>query len=146
MVIRLRSNLTSGCLCLITSLFLWWVIPDQISLVNNNAFIDARFVPKILASVIGLCGLILVVQSYLSGDRHLEFNLTTEFRALRYVVMIIAFAYLLPVIGFIPASLLLGLITLVLSGCRERRYYLIVTALVLFLYAVFSFVLQIRLP
>ena len=146
MVIKLPSNLTSGCLCLVTAVFLWLVIPEQISLINNNAFIDARFVPKILAAVIGLCGMILVAQSRMSGDRYLRFDLATELRALRYVVVVIAFAYLLPVIGFIPASLLLGLITLLLSGCRKRNYYLIVIGLVFFLYAVFSFVLQIRLP
>ncbi len=146
MRIRFRSNLAGGILSLGFAAALWVIIPSQISLMNNNAYINARFVPRIIAIAIGIGGVILVLQSLFGKDSYIEINLKKEIKALLYMGLLILYAYVLPIVGYLIATPILGILTLFMSGVKKKIYYVITLVLVGFLYCIFTFLLKIQLP
>ncbi|PIE04624.1 MAG: hypothetical protein CSA76_03110 [Spirochaetales bacterium] len=146
MTVRFKTNLVSGILSVCFSIFLLLIIPRQISLANNNAYINARIVPQIIALLIGAGGIVLIIQSLSGRDSWRQINLRLEARSLLYMAVILLYAFLLPVTGYIITTLVLGVVTLYLSGVRKVKYYLINVILILFLFSVFTFAFNIQLP
>ncbi len=146
MKIRIKSNLAGGILTFGFAAVLWILIPLQISLMNNNAYIDARFVPRIVAIAIGIGGLSLILQSIFGKDTYIELNLRKEAKAVLYIGLLILYAYLLPVAGYLITTPVLGIMTLLISGEKNKKYYAVTLALVGILYCIFTFLLKIKLP
>lgn len=146
MKIKVKSNLAGGLFCILFSIILWIIIPIQVSLNNNNTFIDARFMPKFMAIVIFIAGIMLVVQSRLKEDKMIEINLNNELKSFLYIVVLIIYALLLSNLGFVISSIFLGIMTLLLLKTTNRKYYIIILGLVFVLKVVFNYLLKVPLP
>ena len=115
MKVKLNSNMITGVLFLIVSVALHILIPSQIRTYETSA-VTAATVPTLLIRGMILCSVILLVQGILSKEKT-EYTISgaifTKENLLRlkpviYIAMLIAYALLLPHIGFIISSLLLA--------------------------------------
>lgn len=115
MKVKLNSNMITGVLFLIVSVALHILIPSQIRTFETSA-VTAATVPTLLIRGMILCSVILLVQGILSKEKT-EYTISgaifTKENLLRlkpviYIAMLIAYALLLPHIGFIISSLLLA--------------------------------------
>lgn len=113
MKVKLNSNMITGVLFLIVSVALHILIPSQIRTYETSA-VTAATVPTLLIRGMILCSVILLVQGILSKEKT-EYTISgaifTKENLLRlkpviYIAMLIAYALLLPHIGFIISSLL----------------------------------------
>lgn len=108
MKVKLNSNMITGVLFLIVSVALHILIPSQIRTYETSA-VTAATVPTLLIRGMILCSVILLVQGILSKEKT-EYTISgaifTKENLLRlkpviYIAMLIAYALLLPHIGFI---------------------------------------------
>lgn len=134
MKVKLNSNMITGVLFLIVSVALHILIPSQI-----RGMI--------------LCSVILLVQGILSKEKT-EYTISgaifTKENLLRlkpiiYIAMLIAYALLLPHIGFIISSLLLSNGILLYFGTRKWWFYAIASANVIVAYFAFQ-AMSVTLP
>ena len=125
----------TGVLFLIVSVALHILIPSQIRTYETSA-VTAATVPTLLIRGMILCSVILLVQGILSKEKT-EYTISgaifTKENLLRlkpviYIAMLIAYALLLPHIGFIISSLLLANGILLYFGTRKWWFYAIASA------------------
>ena len=143
MKVKLNSNMITGVLFLIVSVALHILIPSQIRTYETSA-VTAATVPTLL---------ILLVQGILSKEKT-EYTISgaifTRENLLRlkpviYIAMLIAYALLLPHIGFIISSLLLSNGILLYFGTRKWWFYAIASANVIVAYFAFQ-AMSVTLP
>lgn len=147
MNIKFKSNLASGIFSIIFSLVLWFLIPSQVALNRNEGtFLNAQFMPKMVAIIIFIGGILLVLQSRLKEDKTIEISLGNELKSLLYIIVLIIYGVLLSNIGFLFSSIFLGVMTLVLLKNKNWKYYAIIISLVVILKVVFNYLLGVQLP
>ena len=154
MKIKTNTNLTSGILFLIVSVILYLLIPSQIQTIETTQ-VTARTVPSLLFLVMMFCSVILIIQGILNKDKK-TYIISSELfkdpafrkeaKTLIYIVMLLAYALIMPHIGFVPASLLLTNGIIFYFGARKWYFYAIASANVLIAYFVFCNLLQVSLP
>ena len=141
-----------GGLFLIVSVALHILIPSQIRTYETSA-VTAATVPTLLIRGMILCSVILLVQGILSKEKT-EYTISgaifTRENLLRlkpviYIAMLIAYALLLPHIGFIISSLLLANGILLYFGTRKWWFYAIASANVIVAYFAFQ-AMSVTLP
>ena len=137
---------------LIVSVALHILIPSQIRTFETSA-VTAATVPTLLIRGMILCSVILLVQGILSKEKT-EYTISgaifTKENLLRlkpiiYIAMLIAYALLLPHIGFIISSLLLANGILLYFGTRKWWFYAIASANVIVAYFAFQ-AMSVTLP
>lgn len=152
MKVKLNSNMITGVLFLIVSVALHILIPSQIRTYETSA-VTAATVPTLLIRGMILCSVILLVQGILSREKT-EYTISgaifTRENLLRlkpviYIAMLIAYALLLPHIGFIISSLLLSNGILLYFGARKWWFYAIASANVIVAYFAFQ-AMSVTLP
>ena len=151
MKVKLNSNMITGVLFLIVSVALHILIPSQIRTYETSA-VTAATVPTLLIRGMILCSVILLVQGILSKEKT-EYTIsgaifTKENLLLKpviYIAMLIAYALLLPHIGFIISSLLLANGILLYFGTRKWWFYAIASANVIVAYFAFQ-AMSVTLP
>ena len=145
-------NMITGVLFLIVSVALHILIPSQIRTLETSA-VTAATVPTLLIRGMILCSVILLVQGILSKEKT-EYTISgaifTKENLLRlkpviYIAMLIAYALLLPHIGFIISSLLLSNGILLYFGTRKWWFYAIASANVIVAYFAFQ-AMSVTLP
>lgn len=146
MKFKIRTNLTGGILSIAFSAFLFFLIPNQIpveSVVNFG--ITSRSVPYGIAVLIGVCGLILVIQSLvLKKEHYQEIVLKQELRPLLFCVCIVIYLFVMEVDWPISTAAL-GCAILGISKCKKWYHYLITVVLAFVIYYIFAYTLHIRL-
>lgn len=154
MKIKTNTNLTSGVLFLIVSIVLYLLIPSQIQTIETTQ-ITARTVPALLFRIMIICSIVLIVQGALRKDKTTyvispallkDPAFRAEAKTLIYIAMLLAYALIMPHIGFMPASLLLSNGIIYYFGSRKWYFYAIASANVLFAFFVFRNLLQVSLP
>lgn len=144
MKIKLNSNMVAGAIFFAISLALNFLLPSQIKTYETGS-ITAATVPTLLIRCLIACSVILLVQGILSKEKKIyciNAGLFTRvsFRRMKpvvYIAMLLAYAILMPRIGFIIASLLLANGILAYFGTRKRLFYLIASANVFLAYFAF---------
>ena len=60
--LRIKTNLVFGIIAVCTAVALWLIIPRQLpaSLITNEK-IDGRFMPRLLAVLMAICGISCVI-------------------------------------------------------------------------------------
>ncbi len=151
MKVKLNSNMITGVLFLIVSVALHILIPSQIRTYETSV-VTAATVPTLLIRGMILCSVILLVQGILSKEKT-EYTISgaifTRENLLRLkpviIAMLIAYALLLPHIGFIISSLLLSNGILLYFGARKWWFYAIASANVIVAYFAFQ-AMSVTLP
>lgn len=152
MKIRLNSNMVTGGIFLAISGVLYALLPLQIKTYETGS-ITAATVPTLLLRILLICSGILLVQGLLSKEKKeycLDASLFRKDSLKRlkpaiYIAMLLAYAVLMPRIGFIIASLLLANGILAYFGTRKWWFYLIASANVFLAYFLFR-AINVTLP
>lgn len=152
MKIKLNSNMVTGGIFLAISGVLYALLPLQIKTYETGS-ITAATVPTLLLRILLICSGILLVQGLLSKEKKeycLDASLFRRDSLKRlkpaiYIAMLLAYAVLMPRIGFIIASLLLANGILAYFGTRKWWFYLIASANVFLAYFLFR-AINVTLP
>lgn len=146
MVIRFRSNLVSGIFGVLVAILLIIVIPTQIETEKTVTYgITSRTIPYAVAGLIGISGLVLIFKSLvLKKDEIKEIVLKQEIPAFAMFGVIILYLFFYEK-EWPLCTAVLGCAALALSRCKKWYYYLIVVALTVGLYFLFTEVLYVRL-
>ena len=148
--IRLYPALAGSVLFLALACLIFQLMPSQIKIRPDRA-ITARTFPSILAGIM-LCGsLINLGQIFYRRLRkqpleYTELGLLTEVKALILLLFLVIYAVLTPLAGFIPASVIYGILMLFYFRIKNWRYYIIVSVLAIVIGFLFKNVLNVRLP
>lgn len=152
MKIKWNSNMGTGAIFLVISVILHLLIPIQIKTYETGS-ITAATVPTLLIRILLVCSVILLIQGLMSKDKK-EYCISTalfrkeslkRLKPAIYIAMLLAYAVLMPRIGFIIASLLLANGILAYFGTRKWWFYVIASANVFFAYFTFQ-AINVTLP
>lgn len=146
MVIKYRSNLVCGIVAVLFAAVLFFIIPQQISLETTVNFgISSRTIPYGVATLIGVCGLLLIGKSLiLKQDYTKEIVLAQEVPALAMFAVLIGYLFVFEK-EWPLSTVAMGCASLALAKCKKWYYYLIVAAIAIGMYFLFVLVLHIRL-
>lgn len=150
MKIKINSNMVSGVIFLIFSLVVWFLIPVHI-VTDEETFANAQFIPRLLMIIIFLSSISLIAkEAYkkiknIESDK-LEIDLKKESRVLIMFGILIIYTLIMPVIGFIFSSIIVGCVSLVLMKVKNWKYYLTIIISVVIVYYVFQNLLHVQLP
>ncbi|MBE2893696.1 tripartite tricarboxylate transporter TctB family protein [Spirabiliibacterium falconis] len=151
MKIQIKQNLVGGIVFLIFSSLLWWFIPTQIVLRESAEAINSQTFPRIIVGLMWLCSAILVAKEIVlliqkKPVKVVSFDLGEEYRAFILIALLIAYWFLLDALPFLVASLIFVNAFLLLSRCRNWKYYAIVCTTVILVSVVFEHILHVKLP
>jgi len=117
---------------------------------NEMQVIDASFVPRLLASFLIIASLILLVKSFKQVDNS---KLDTckldksSSRVLVIVILMIAYRYILPIIGFEITTILFLTTTMYLFKYKKiLKAFLISLLVTIVIYYIFIFILNVPFP
>ena len=147
MKIRYRYNLSAGCAALLFAAVLFWLIPSQVGIETRAVHgITSRSLPYALSILVAGCGLGLIFQSLiLKKDTVKELEVAKEAKGLLYMVCLALYGICFKK-NFIISTSLIGIVTLAFTRCKKILYYVIVVAVVIVLYLIFTQLLHVRLP
>lgn len=147
MKVKYRSNLVAGIVSVILGIICMLIIPRQIGEDYSATYgITSRTVPYAIAVLWIICGIVLMVQSLVfKKDEIKMIDVSKEAKAVGYMLVILIYAVLFKK-SFLLSTVFLGLATLAFTGSRKKSFYLIVFAVVVILYLLFSKVLHVQLP
>ena len=152
MKIKLNSNMVTGAVFLVISVVLHVLIPYQIKTYETGS-ITAATVPTLLIRCLIVCSAILLIQGVLDKEKK-EYCISgamfqkkslKQLKPVIYMAMLLAYAILMPRIGFIVASLLLANGILLYFGARKWWFYLIASGNVFLAYYAFQ-AINVTLP
>lgn len=154
MKIKYNTEIISGLVFIIVAAVLWLLIPSQIQTLEKSA-INAQTIPRIAIGGLFLCSAGLLIQGLLSHDKkgivitresfHSE-GFRREMRSVIFALMLIAYCFLITLLGFIISTIILVIAILLFYGARKWYYYAIPLAMVGVVYYVFGVLLRISLP
>lgn len=147
MKIRYHSNLSAGCFSIVLAVILFLMIPSQIGAESQSVHgITSRSLPYALSILMGGAGVGLLFQSLvLKLDTVKELEIQKEFKGLLYMACLLLYGISFSR-SFVLSTVFLGVVTLAFTKCKKIRYYLIVVAVVIVLYFIFTQLLHVRLP
>jgi hypothetical protein len=155
-----RRNIFSALFFVVLGLLLRfiiipWGVPVRASW-GGSVGVDSRTFPNFAASVITLAALIqmgISIKRYVTSRKsHASVSDTTtcnlrgEFRSLLVFLLFLVYAVLFRHVGFILASIFVPPAILFVMGSRKLIHYLSIYTFIAIIYAVFQFVLKVRLP
>lgn len=150
MKLSLRQDLVGACIFLILSLVLWFFIPIQI-LVEEDDTITAQTFPRLIIGLMALCSFILLIKELLKWLRkepvkRIEIHLRQELHSFIIFSLLVGYWIILNWLPFMPASLIFATLLLCFFQCRNWRYYAIIFIVIISVSLLFQNVLNVNLP
>lgn len=134
------ANLISGILLIILAILLWW--QSESYPVLDEGYPGPNLFPRIIAIGLGLIGMVLLFSNFKKKPDHafsdLDLRSAGVLRPLLAVILVIAFPYLSPLIGF-PSTLLI--VTILMGFVFQLKWWkAVVTGVITvgFVYLIFS--------
>lgn len=148
MEIKVRTNLVSGIIFLILSGVLLAIIPEQIKQTyQQNQYIDAKAIPQMIGWVTAAISVILIGKSVLFHQETVRtFSVKPELMAIIYFAGLIVYLFLIPRLGFLLSSLILGAGTMAYQKVKSVKQWAVVLVIMVIIYFGFSKGLNIILP
>ena len=132
-------------------MIIFFSIPSQVG-VYEEGLMNARFVPYLVTILIFVCGLWDMVKTYRQGRREEDkpkvyFQKRGTMRVLAAVAILAVWLWVMPLLGFVPATFLLSAAVMLLAGNRSVWQILILSAVLsVLVYLLFKEGLNLRLP
>lgn len=145
---KIKSNLLSGILAILFAVALLAIIPSQIHSVHQtNEYLGSGFVAKLIAYVILASGGVMLIKSLLlRQEQEVIVNLGVERISLLFYTVMVAYLLLIPILGFLAASLCVGVAALLYQRVRSVTQYVVVTLIIACVYFAFVHCLDVALP
>jgi len=149
---KLTTNILGSLIFIGLSLFIIYVIPDQI-LASQSTGINAQSFPRWIAILMLISSFVLLFSEIriqfknakLTSARF-NFELKKEFRALIFVILITAFALSTPMIGFLFSSIGFSTLSLIFFKIKDPRYYIFLIGCCIVINYIFKSLLLVQLP
>ncbi len=126
------------------------LMPSQVK-VHENMATTARTFPTLLLQIMIAGSVVLLGTELVKIIRRkkldvIQIELLTEIKAVVILLMLVLYALLMPLIGFILSSLLFSVAMLYYFRIKKGSYYLIVIVSALAIGVIFRYLLGVRLP
>lgn len=143
-------SLIGPILFLLASIIGFLLMPSQVK-IQEGAATTARTFPSLMLSLILVCSIILIGREVVKIVRKqpievVILDVMTEIRAVIILALLVLYAFLIPVLGFIVTSVLFGLAMLFFFRVKTWWYYLIIAVSAVAIGLLFQVVLNVRLP
>ncbi len=147
---RFYPTIVGPVLFIIFSIAVLLIMPSQIK-IRTDQIITARTFPSMLMFIILASSLALLGKELFKVIRKKpievhELELLTEIKALILLGLLILYAVLMQVLGFIGSSVLYSVLMMYYFRVKNWRYYLIVITCAIAIGLIFRHVLLVRLP
>jgi hypothetical protein len=126
------------------------LMPNQIN-VQPDKSVDARTFPRSLLLIIMACSALILARDLYKVVKKqpvetAEIDLKTEIKAVILLLLLILYAVLVPLLGFIPSSIIYALLMTLFFRVRNWKYYIIAVAAAAAIGFIFQYLLHVRLP
>lgn len=149
MSIKLNSNIVSGIVFLILSLIILFIMPQQISVMQEGP-VNAQTIPRLVTVIILVCSVLLLIQGlFFTEKKVVYFNKTAlrnEFRGISMIAIFIGYGVIINLVGFLISSMLLSAACLMFFRVKNWRFYAVAFGIVLIIYYTFAVALNVNLP
>ncbi|HIS14375.1 MAG TPA: tripartite tricarboxylate transporter TctB family protein [Candidatus Ornithospirochaeta stercorigallinarum] len=147
-VISFSPDLAGSVLFIALSLFFLLTMDDEVY-VGSSAGVNARTLPFIVLCTILVLSLYMLVKEIVlmamgKERRKVFIVLSEELRTLLIFLLMLSYAFLIPLMGFAISSVLFSLLYAFLLGCRKGRYFIIIALLSLLISFLFIHLLNAR--
>ncbi len=149
---KITTNIIGSILFIGLSLFILYVIPEQI-LASSSVGINAQSFPSWIAILMLISSLLLLIKEVrlqmkgtTTNISSFNFEIKKEVKSLLFVVLIITFAIATPMIGFLFASIGFSVASLAFFKIRNAKYYLFLICCCVLINYVFKNLLLVQLP
>ncbi len=148
MKFKIRTNLVTGIVMGLLSIFLLVVMPQQVRVpAYDSGAPSPRIIPGVCIVIMLVCSVILIIQSLVfKKEKIVEFDWQKEKPAILLIVLLCIYVFLIIKLGFIIASAITFIIVLFYSGERKPFIYIFTIALAIGIYFLFSKVFHVSLP
>lgn len=148
MKFKIRTNLVTGIVMGLLSIFLLVVMPQQVRVpAYDSGAPSPRIIPGVCIVIMLVCSVILIIQSLVfKKEKIVEFDWQKEKPAILLIVLLCIYVFLIIKLGFIIASAITFIIVLFYSGERKPFIYIFTIALAIGIYVLFSKVFHVSLP
>lgn len=154
MKIKYNAEMISGTIFAVVGAVLWFLIPLQIKTMEKTA-INAQTLPRIAIGGIFLFAVGLLLEGIFAKEKK-ELVITKEsfrsegfrkeMRSVLYALFLVAYCFVIGVLGFVVSTIILVLAVMIFYGARKWYYYAIPLAMVGIVYYVFRVLLHVSLP
>ena len=144
--LRIKTNLVFGIIAVCTAVALWLIIPWQVpaSLITNEK-IDGRFMPRLLAVLMAICGISCIIKSLVFKNEDVKtIACPIEMKNIIYLGMVIVYGILAIYVSFILSSIVFGCCLLLYMKTKDFRKYLVVTVVIIAVSIAFKYGLRVR--
>ncbi|MGD9156122.1 MAG: tripartite tricarboxylate transporter TctB family protein [Bacillota bacterium] len=149
----LKRDIVSSTFFLFLGIFIWFAIPYQIE-DTGITVMGPSFFPRVLSIIlIVVSGLFLILNLIAAKKQGVEKDtkvekkdIKKELKVISLFILIVAYIYLLPVMGFNISSIVVIGAVVYFLGTRKWYMYLIFMAIVFVIYYIFKQVLYVQLP
>lgn len=148
MKIKIKTNLVTGIIMALFSIFMLVVMPNQVRVPKfDSGAPSPRIIPGVCLVIILICSIILIIQSLVfKKEKVVEFEWKNEKPAILLIALLCLYVFLIIHIGFILASAIVFSVILFYSGERKPFIYIFTIALAVGVYFLFSYVFHVSLP
>ena len=148
MKFKIKTNLVTGIVMGLLSIFLLVVMPKQVRVpAFDSGAPSPRIIPGVCIVIMLVCSVILVIQSLVfKKEKIVEFDWQNEKPAILLIALLCIYVFLIIKLGFIIASAITFIIVLFYSGERKPFIYFFTIALAIGIYFLFSKVFHVSLP
>ena len=148
MKFKIKTNLVTGIVMGLLSIFLLVVMPKQVRVpAFDSGAPSPRIIPGVCIIIMLICSVILVIQSLVfKKEKIVEFDWQNEKPAILLIALLCIYVFLIIKLGFIIASAITFIIVLFYSGERKPFIYIFTIALAIGIYFLFSKVFHVSLP
>lgn len=154
MKIKYNGEIIVGFIFALVASILYLKIPTEIKTLEQTA-INAQTVPKIALGGLAIFSFLLFLQGLLllpkkevvfGKDLYASKEFKDTIRSFIYIGILVVYAILFKVVGFIVSSIYLIFAVLIYYGAKKKSYYIIALIISALVYLVFAKVLNISLP
>lgn len=151
MKITLRQDLVGSLIFLILSLVLWWLMPSQIVIADDEEIITAQTFPRLIIGLMAICSLILLIKELIKWVRKqptktVEIRFVEEMHSAFILLSLVIYWGLLHWLPFMVSSILFAFLLLAFFRCKNWKYYATVAIFSVLLSLFFQNLLHISLP
>lgn len=154
---KLRNETIINCIFIALGIAVLLMIPSQVPQLytQTEKGIGPTFFPTLAADIVIAVNLIsllknikkirLQAHSETAEEKNTPFS-RDELRVLLTLLIIAAYIFLMPIVGYIISSLVVSNLMLVILNARKWYYFAAISAFTLIIYYVFANVLYVSLP
>jgi len=148
---KVNKSIVGGGFFIVLSAAILLAIPYQIK-DTSDALVNAQFLPRAVTWVMLLLSACLFVQGLINAKRGnaekdtITIQLSDELRVGLTFLLLVVYAIVMPLIGFIISSAAVCGAILLLMKVKMWTYYAYTLAIILITFAIFKYLLNIMLP